>query len=103
MILVDNGLDFGIISSRFTEYLDNHPGIHQEFKLVKFTDFSESSLDIFLYYFTVTTDWTEHLSLRQEVNLEIMTILENLGLAIAFPTRTVHLAGTGTAVQTGTG
>jgi MscS family membrane protein len=78
---------------RIREYLEQHPGIHQEFKMVKFTDFGDSSLNIFLYYFTVSTDWSKHLSLRQEINLAIMDILEETGLAVAFPTRTVHLVG----------
>jgi len=76
---------------RIEAYLDGHQDVSQEFKLVKFTDFNDSSLDIFLYYFTVTTDWSEHLALRQEVNLAVMDILQELGLEIAFPTRTVHL------------
>ncbi len=76
---------------RIETYLDAHPAVHQEFKLVKFTEFGASSLDLFIYYFSVTTDWTEHLQVRQEVNLGIMEIVEDMGLSIAFPTRTVHL------------
>lgn len=79
--------------SRIEAYLQGHDGIDQEFMLIKFTDFNDSSLDIFVYCFTKTTDWTAHLAMRQEVNLAIMDILAELGLEIAFPTRTVHLAG----------
>jgi len=67
------------------------PEIDQEFMLVKFTTFGASSLDLFVYCFTATTDWTEHLQMRQEVNLAIMDIVADLGLAIAFPTQTVHV------------
>jgi MscS family membrane protein len=76
---------------RIEAHLKGHDGIDQEFILVKFTEFGDSSLNIFLYYFTVTTDWTAHLALRQEINLAVMDILGELGLEIAFPTRTVHL------------
>jgi MscS family membrane protein len=76
---------------RIEAYLRGNPDIDQEFMLVKFTEFNESSLDIFVYCFTVTTDWTEHLSVKQTVNLKVMEILESLGMEIAFPTRTVHL------------
>ncbi|MFH1844957.1 MAG: mechanosensitive ion channel family protein [bacterium] len=79
--------------ARIEQYLKDHDGIDQEFMLVKFTEFNDSSLDIFVYCFTKTTDWTRHLELRQEVNLAIMDILAALGMGIAFPTRTVHLAG----------
>jgi MscS family membrane protein len=71
--------------------LKRHPGVDQEFMLVKFTEFGESSLDLFVYYFSGTTDWTEHLQVRQEINLAIMDQVEALGLSVAFPTRTVHL------------
>jgi len=78
--------------ARVEAMLRAHPGIDQEFMLVKFTEFGASSLDLFVYCFTVTTDWAEHLQRRQEVHLGIMDIVEELGLSIAFPTRTVHLA-----------
>ena len=78
--------------ARIEDYLKANPEIDQEFMLVKFTEFNSSSLDIFVYCFTVTTDWTRHLAVRQEVNLRIMELVEELGMGIAFPTRTVHLA-----------
>ncbi len=71
--------------------LKEHIGVDQEFSLVKFDQFEDSSLSIFLYYFTKTTHWAEYLQVRQEVNMQIMALLESLGLEFAFPTRTVHL------------
>lgn len=73
------------------QVLKGHIGVDQEFSMVKFDEFEDSSLSIFLYYFTKSTHWTEYLQVRQEVNLQIMQLLESLGLAFAFPTRTVHL------------
>jgi MscS family membrane protein len=77
--------------ARIEEYLRSNPDIDQEFMLVKFTTFNSSSLDLFIYCFTVTTDWTQHLSVRQDVNLQVMALVEQAGLSIAFPTQTVHL------------
>jgi len=71
--------------------LANHIGVDQDFYLVKFDTFEDSSLSIFLYYFTKTTHWEEYLQVRQEVNMQIMKLLESLELEFAFPTRTVHL------------
>lgn len=73
------------------QMLEKHPGISQEFMLVNFTDFGPSSLDILVYCFTTTTEWAEYLQVRQEVSLNIMIILEELGLEIAFPSRSVYL------------
>jgi MscS family membrane protein len=71
--------------------LKYHIGVDQEFSLVKFDEFEDSSLSIFLYYFTNTTHWEEYLQIRQEVNMQIMELLEELGVEFAFPTRTLHL------------
>jgi len=76
---------------RIQDMLRTHPAIDQEFFLVHFTDFGASSLDIMVYCFTVTTVWQEYLDARQDVCLRIMDILEELGLEIAFPSRTVYL------------
>jgi len=71
--------------------LANHPGVDQSYKLVKFDEFADSSLSIFLYYFSSSKVWAEYLQVRQEVNLEIMHLLESLQLEFAFPTQTVHI------------
>ncbi|MDQ6987884.1 MAG: mechanosensitive ion channel family protein [Mariprofundaceae bacterium] len=71
--------------------LAQHAGVDQQFKLVKFDEFEDSSLSLFLYYFSASTDWGEYLQVRQEVNMQIMQLLESLQLNFAFPTRTVHL------------
>jgi len=76
---------------RIEGYLKSSPDIDQEFMLVKFTTFNDSSLDIFVYCFTVTTDWTKHLSVKQDVNLKIMSLVEEMGMGIAYPTQTLHL------------
>lgn len=76
---------------KIRELLRTHPAIHQEFWLVNFTDFGPSSLDIMIYCFTTTTVWGEYLDARQDVCLKIMDILEEMGLEIAFPSRTIYL------------
>jgi MscS family membrane protein len=73
--------------------IENDEAVDQDFMLVSFTDFGESSLDILVYYFTVSTAWADHLATKQRINLAIMRLLEGMGLSIAFPTRTVHLRG----------
>ncbi len=79
--------------TRIEDYLKNNADIDQQFMLVKFTAFNASSLDLFIYCFTETTDWSRHLSVRQDVNLKVMSLVEEMGMSIAFPTQTVHLAG----------
>lgn len=76
------------------QMLVEHPGIHPETILVSFDLFNESSLDIFIYCFTNTTTWSEYLEVRQDVNLKIMAILEDEGISIAFPSRSIYLENT---------
>ncbi|MDQ6993091.1 MAG: mechanosensitive ion channel family protein [Mariprofundus sp.] len=69
--------------------LENHPGVDQGYKLVKFDEFEDSSLSIFLYYFSASKVWADYLQVRQEVNMQMMELLESLNLEFAFPTRTL--------------
>lgn len=73
--------------------LNEDEGVDQDYKLVQFTDFSPSSLDVFLYYFSKSTVWKEYLEVRERVNLKIMDKLTEMGLELAFPTQTLHLKG----------
>jgi MscS family membrane protein len=73
------------------DILKNNQNVDQGYWLVNFTEFGASSLDIFVYYFTRSKVWAEYLDVRQQVNLEIMRRLEDMGLEIAFPSQTVYL------------
>ncbi|NLW06772.1 MAG: mechanosensitive ion channel [Clostridia bacterium] len=70
--------------------LRNHDGIHQETIFVNFDSFGDSSFNIFLYFFTKTTNWGEFLQVKEDVNLKIMAILENEGVEIALPSTSVY-------------
>lgn len=66
--------------------------IHQQTIFVNFDKFNDSSLDIFIYFFTKTTVWGEYLRVKEKINFAIMEILENEGVQIAFPSTSVYLA-----------
>ncbi len=77
--------------ARLREMLQAHPQVDtQENLLVHFTDFGESSLQLLVQYFTFATQRGPHLAVREEINLAIMRLLDELGIEIAFPTRTVY-------------
>jgi MscS family membrane protein len=71
--------------------LIEHERIHNEGLMVYFDDFGESSLNIFVYCFTKTAVWSEYLEIRQDVNLKIMEIFENLNIEFAFPSMSIYL------------
>jgi len=71
--------------------LHNNKNIHQDTIHIYFSDFGASSLNIFCYYFTKSTNWGEFMRVREETYLEIMKIVEKNGSAFAFPTQTLHI------------
>lgn len=79
------------IVERIETLLRNHPEIHQETIFVKFDEFNESSLDIFLYFFTKSTVWGEYLTVKEEINLKILDIVEEEGVSFAFPARRLYV------------
>lgn len=71
--------------------LKNHEEIHPDTIMVAFDQYNDSSLDILLYFFTNTTVWAEHVKIKHEINIEIMGILEEEGVEVAFPSRTIYV------------
>ncbi len=78
-------------AKKIRSMLENHPGIHQQTIFVRFDSFNESSLDLFLYYFTKTTNWADFLEIKENTNYKIMEILEEEGVSVAFPSRSIYL------------
>lgn len=79
------------ILGQIRDYLSNNEAIHPETIMIYFDEFGPSSLNIFCYFFTKTTVWSEYLAVRESVNLELMRIVEKSGAAFAFPTQTLHV------------
>ena len=58
---------------------------------VYFKTFSASSCDFFIYAFTLTKDWEEFLSIKQDILLKVAEIIEKHDAEIAYPTTTVFI------------
>lgn len=67
--------------------------------IVNFNSFAPSSLDFFIYTFTKTVKWVEYHSVKQDVLLQTLAIIEQHGAEVAFPTSTVHLFNEEEAAQ----
>lgn len=73
--------------------LKSHPEIEPEkTMIVNFNEFSDSSVDFFVYCFTKTTQWVKFHEVKQNVMLRIAEIVKANNAEIAFPTSTIHLA-----------
>ena len=74
------------------QMLVEHPEIdHEQTLMVNFNQYGASSLDFFIYTFTVTTNWARYHEVKQDVLFRIAQIVESYGAEFAFPTQTVHL------------
>lgn len=71
--------------------LQNDPDINDKTILINFTDFQDSALSIFCYFFTNTTNWQEYLMVRERINLSIMKIVEDNRASFAFPSQSVYI------------
>ncbi|MBS4212865.1 mechanosensitive ion channel family protein [Bacillus sp. FJAT-29953] len=84
--------DIQRVVSRIRQLLGTHEEIHPDTIMVAFDHYNESSLDVLVYFFTNTTVWAEHVRIKHEINLEIMGILEQEGVEVAFPSRNIYVS-----------
>jgi len=59
--------------------------------IAQFVDYGENSLQIMLICFVNTPAWADFQAARQDINLKIMQIMQDHGVTLATPTRTVFL------------
>ncbi|MDX1296079.1 MAG: mechanosensitive ion channel family protein [Sulfurimonadaceae bacterium] len=92
------GLTYDTSSEQMQNILDdirtllkNDEEIHPETIHIYFTDFQESALGIFCYFFTNTTNWGDYMQVRERINLEIMKIVETHNAAFAFPSQSLYI------------
>ena len=58
---------------------------------VGFSDISEYSSDIKIYFYVTETDYVKYLDIKQEMNLEFLQILEKENITLAYPTQTIEV------------
>jgi MscS family membrane protein len=73
--------------------VDSHKDIHPDSQFIYFTEYQDSAIGIFCYFFTKTTSWSDYMSVKENINLKIMEIIEQNGSSFAFPTRTIQIEG----------
>ncbi len=69
----------------------SHRKIDNDPARVRFIGFSPSSLDIEVFAYVRTSDWNEHLAVREDIFLQLMDIIHAAGSGFAFPSQTVYM------------
>jgi MscS family membrane protein len=85
---------------RIDHMLRKHADVDQETIYVRFKEFSESSLEIYLNYFTKTTTFDEFLRVRENINYLILEILEEENVSVALPSQSIFLNQSSSFVET---
>lgn len=71
--------------------VEGDPGVDTDMIIVRFSDFTESSLNVLVLYFTKAIAYNEHMETKERINLSIMKFLDSIEVEIASSTRTLVL------------
>ena len=71
--------------------LKEHPCIRKDYFHVYLNNLGAHSLDILLYAFFETPDWSEELNQRHRLLVDILRLGHSMGVEFAFPTQTLHV------------
>ena len=74
------------------ELIRKHPYTRKDYYHVYLNALGAASLDVLLYCFVQTPDWSTELREKHRLYLDILRVAEGLGIEIAFPTQTIHVA-----------
>ncbi len=79
------------VLDKIEKMLKEHPDVHKNGIVVCFEEFSESSLDIRIMYFTKTTDYSKSVSIREDINMNIKRIVDAEKTSFAFPSSSIYI------------
>jgi len=91
---------FGVLYDTPRDALGRLPGIVREiiesqdgvrFDRAHFFNFGDSSLDFEVVYYVLDADFNHYMDIQQAINLAMIDRFAELGVAFAFPTRTLHI------------
>jgi MscS family membrane protein len=68
-----------------------HPKVSPDPARVRFVGFGAYSLDLELFAYIYTSDWNEFLTIREDIFLRVMDLVERAGSGFAFPSQTTYL------------
>lgn len=71
--------------------LAQHPGVKHDFFAFNFNSYGNFSLKLFLYAFTVSTDYNEYLNVQEDVLLKIAAIIRRHGAELTGPASRVDV------------
>ncbi len=68
-----------------------HPYMRKDYYQVYFNEYAAASLDVLVYVFWQTPDWSTELRERHRFLLDVLRLAKQLGIEFAYPTQTLHI------------
>ncbi len=72
--------------------LKNNPSIDEDTIQVVFDAISAYSSDIRIFLYIKETDYIKYLKIKEEIHYELLSLIDNENIELAYPTQTVYLA-----------
>jgi MscS family membrane protein len=79
------------LAAGIKQLIADHPLTNKTNSHVRFNNFSESSLDILVLFYLNVADYAAELKEREEMLLQVMDLVKEVGVEFAFPTRTLYI------------
>jgi len=79
------------LMAQIREMLAAREAVDETSVVVHFIEFGDDALRILVRAYVKRADWLEFTQEREQVNLEIMRIVKNVGLTIAYPSRSLYI------------
>jgi len=71
--------------------IKEHPATRKDYFHVYLNGMGAHSLDILLYVFFISPDWSQEMQDRHQLLIDILRLGKRMGVEFAFPTQTLHL------------
>jgi MscS family membrane protein len=81
------------------ELVRQHPYMRKDYFHVYFNGYADSALEILVYVFWETPEWSTELRERHRFLLDILRLARDLGVEFAYPTQTLYMKNEGEAVD----
>jgi MscS family membrane protein len=78
--------------AKLRELLIAHPMVSPDPLRVRFIGFGAYSLDVEIFAYVLSADYSTHLGIVEDLNLRIMDVIEEAGTGFAFPSQTTYFA-----------
>ncbi|MGI9541651.1 MAG: mechanosensitive ion channel family protein, partial [Cyclobacteriaceae bacterium] len=71
--------------------VQQHSQTRKDYYEIHLHQMGETSLNVLFYIFFEVPDWSQELTARHEILLEVIRWAEEIGIRFAFPTQTLHM------------